>query len=268
MARPIVFVKLGGSLLTDKTRDGVPRRAIILRLAREVAAAAGGRGPRIVLGHGSGSFGHAAAAGAGLTRGADARRRIAGIARTQRRAAELHRIVIAALEDAGARPFSLAPSSFLTAREGRLASVFADPLFEALELGLLPVVYGDVVLDGTRGATIVSTEEVFLALAREAVRRRMTVARAIWLGETDGFLGADGATVTRLAAGATARAARRAVGASGTDVTGGIALRLRAAARLARSGIESILIDGRKAGALRQALSGRARSGTRVAASA
>jgi isopentenyl phosphate kinase len=267
MARQIVLVKLGGSLVTDKKRDGVPRRAVIERLAREIASARGSRGPRIVLGHGSGSFGHVAAARAGLTRGADARTELGGIARTQRRAAELHRIVVGALDDAGARPFSLAPSSFLLARSGRVVKTFADPLFEALDLGLLPVVYGDVVLDGRFGATIVSTEEVFVALAREAAHRGVPVARAIWMGETDGLTGADGSTVARLGARAVARAARTVRGASGTDVTGGMALRLSAAARLARTGIESILIDGRKAGALGRALAGQLRSGTRVAAS-
>ena len=267
MARPIVLVKLGGSLVTDKRRDGVPRRAVIRRLAQEIASAHRKRGARIVLGHGSGSFGHVAAARAGLTRGADAKRQLDGIARTQRRAAELHRIVIAALENAGARPFSLAPSSFLSARAGRVTKTFADPLFEALELGLLPVVYGDVVLDGMRGATIVSTEEVFVALAREAAHRGVPVARAIWMGETEGFTGADGSTIALLGARAVSRAAKTARGATGTDVTGGIALRLAVAARLARTGIESILIDGRKAGALERALSGRPHPGTRVAAS-
>jgi len=267
MSRPIVFVKLGGSLVTDKRRDGVPRLAVIRRLAREIASAARSQGPRIVLGHGSGSFGHVAAARAGLTRGADARRRQDGIVGTHRRAAELHRIVVDALHDAGARPFSLAPSSFLLARAGRVRKTFADPVFEAVDRGLVPVVYGDVVLDRTLGATIVSTEEVFVALAHEARARDIPVSRAIWLGETDGLRGSDGSTVARIGARAAARAAGSVRGAAGTDVTGGMALRLTTAGRLARSGIESILVDGRRAGALERALTGRVRSGTRVAVS-
>lgn len=267
MTRRLVFVKLGGSLVTDKRRAGTVRRGVLARLAGEVAAAAARGGARIVLGHGSGSFGHAAAAAAGLTRGADARRLASGIARTHARAAELHRIVVRSLEAAGARPFSLAPSSFLVARDGVVEKVFAEPLFRALDLRLVPVVYGDVLLDAALGATVVSTEEVFLLLAREARRRGRTVARAVWLGETAGVYGRDGATIRRLDAAGAVRTARSIRGASGIDVTGGMALRLSAAARLARSGVASVLADGRRPGALRAALTARRISGTWVAAS-
>src|SRR5262249_44803230 len=143
------------------------------------------------------------------------------IAHTQRRAADLHAIVVAALEEAGARPFSLAPSSFMTCDGGKIAHVFAEPIFAALDAGLVPVVYGDVVLDRRRGAVVVSTEEIFLALAREASARKLPIARAVWLGETDGVYADDGVTVRHLSAAAAARRAGAVSGASGVDVTGG-----------------------------------------------
>jgi isopentenyl phosphate kinase len=264
MARALLFLKLGGSLITDKTRPGVARRAQIPRLARELAAAARRpRGPRLLVGHGSGSFGHAAAASGGLIPGADARRSLDAIERTQRAAAELHRIVVAALANAGARPFSFAPSSFLHAVNGRLTGFF-EPIFEALGRGLLPVVYGDVVLDSRRGAVVVSTEELFLVLAREAARRDHPVARVLWLGETDGVRDRDGSTIARLSAADAKRSARRVTGASGVDVTGGMALRLRAAATLAEAGVPSAIVDGRKSGAIASAIAGRDTGGTRV----
>jgi isopentenyl phosphate kinase len=265
MPRPIVLLKLGGSLITDKTRPGVARRAAISRLARELAAAVKQpRGPRLVVGHGSGSYGHAAANDGGLTLGADGRKRLDAISRTQHRAAELHRLVIGALLDAGARPFSFAASSFLCAVGGRIGRPFVEPIFEALDLGLLPVVYGDVVVDRKRGAVIVSTEELFLLLAKEAARRRMPVGRAVWLGETDGVRDEAGGTIARLSAASALRTARRVKGASGIDVTGGMALRLRTAGTLAGAGIASSIVDGRRAGAVAAAISGRASDGTLV----
>ena len=265
MTRPFVLLKLGGSLITDKARPRIARHAAIRRLSRELAAAADGpRAPRLLVGHGSGSFGHAAAAEGGLTPGADARRSLDAIARTQQASADLHRIVVAALADAGARPFSLAPSSFLYAANGRVTRSFTDPIFAALELGLLPVVYGDVVLDRTRGAVIVSTEELFLVLVKEAARRGNPVARVVWLGETDGVRGLDGRTIARLSAAEAKRTARRVTGASGIDVTGGMALRLRAAGTLARAGVASTIVDGRRAGAVAAAIAGRDTGGTRV----
>jgi isopentenyl phosphate kinase (EC 2.7.4.-) len=55
------FLKLGGSLITDKTRENAPRLDVIRRLAREISGALATAPPKLVLGHGSGSFGHAAA---------------------------------------------------------------------------------------------------------------------------------------------------------------------------------------------------------------
>src|SRR5262249_21078264 len=158
--------------------------------------------------------------------------------------AELHAIVIEALDAAGAKPFSLAPSSFMTCSKGRIAKVFTDPLFHALGLGLVPVVYGDVVLDRERGAVVVSTEEVFVTLAREAARRGVPVARAVWLGETDGVFASGGDTVGRLTASAALRRSLRVAGAAGVDVTGGMALRLRSTAALARRAVPSLILDG------------------------
>jgi len=265
MPRPMVLLKLGGSLITDKTRPGVARHAAISRLAKELAAAASRRrGPRLVVGHGSGSYGHTAANDGGLTPGADGRRRLDAISHTQHRAAELHRLVIAALLDAGARPFSFAPSSFLCAVGGRIRGPFVEPIFDALDLGLLPVVYGDVVLDRTRGAVVVSTEELFVLLAKEAAARRRPVVRAVWLGETDGVHDEAGETIARLSPAAARRTARRVTGASGVDVTGGMALRLRTAGTLAGAGIASSIVDGRKSGAVASAIAGRAPHGTRV----
>ncbi|MCG8455328.1 MAG: hypothetical protein MI919_03535, partial [Holophagales bacterium] len=55
-------------------------------------------------------------------------------------------------------------------------------------------------------------------------------------------------------------------GAAGTDVTGGMLLRLETAERLARRGITSWIADGRRPGLFRAALDGKAVPGTAVPA--
>ena len=55
----LFFLKLGGSLITEKTNVHTARLATIQRIAREIADGWKGHpGLRLVLGHGSGSFGH------------------------------------------------------------------------------------------------------------------------------------------------------------------------------------------------------------------
>lgn len=268
-----ILVKLGGSLLTDKTRPETARPEVLDRLAGEIARAAGRRFPdglRIVLGHGSGSFGHVAAHRAGLGLGPVAAERLAaGAAGTQERAAELHRRVLAALAAAGLHPFSIAPSSCAVADRGEIAAFAAEPVILALQRGLVPVLYGDVVLDRSWGASICSTERALAALVPALQAAGLPAARALWFGETDGLLDAQGRTIRALPrgrpGGADAAEAFAAVGAAaGTDVTGGMRHRLETVLALACRGVPSLLANGLVPGLVEQALAGESVPGTEV----
>lgn len=262
--RPIVLVKLGGSLITEKAREETPRRDDIARLAAEIARAAADLPEAIVLGHGSGSFGHAAAHRSGIASGFRSPDQLAGIAQTQGSAATLHRLVVDALLAAGLAPFSLAPSSWVTTAAGSPVASHAEPLHRALDLGLLPVVFGDVVLDRGQGVAILSTEGVLALAAESLAAAGREVRRVLWCGETDGLYDAAGTTVPFLAA-ATEMAEIVGVGRpAGTDVTGGMRLRLETALRLARRGIPSLLLNGRTPGALEAALRGAPVAGTEI----
>jgi isopentenyl phosphate kinase len=260
----LLLLKLGGSLITDKARPETPRREVIARLAGEIARAAREIPYALVVGHGSGSFGHVAARESGIAAGLRSADQLPGVSRTQERAAALHRIVIDALLAAGALPFSIAPSSCLVADAGRPAAFAAEPLLLALDRGLLPVLYGDVVTDRSWGISIGSTERLFEALAATLQNQGRTIRRAFWLGETDGLYDAEGRTVPRISAGDLDRV-RAAIGApAGTDVTGGMLHRVETALALARLGIPSLLANGLVPGLLERALRGEPVPGTEV----
>lgn len=262
----LVLVKLGGSLITDKQRESRARPEVVRRLADEIAAALPEIPERVIVGHGSGSFGHAAAARHGLGRGPLTAGSTLGASETGHAARELHALVGSALLDAGLSPFSFSPSSALVARSGRPVSGELRPLLAALELGMLPVIYGDVVVDSDWGAAICSTESLFRFLVGRLRRRGWSVRRVLWMGATDGLYDPSGGPVREVRAGDYGRV-RRMVGVTrGTDVTGGMALRLDTARRLAAQGVESWLLDGRRPGVLRAALAGRGDSGTRFPA--
>src|SRR5436305_7194670 len=146
-----ILVKLGGSLITDKARAETARLPVIRRLAGEIARAAASSPFRLIVGHGSGSFGHVAAARYRLAGGLVGPDQLPGVSFTQERAAALHRQVVTDLLAAGALPYSLAPSSMLVTAGGEPAEFLAKPLLLALEHGLLPVLYGDVVMDRDQG---------------------------------------------------------------------------------------------------------------------
>ena len=149
-----ILIKLGGSLITEKSREETARTEVIQRLAAEIADLAAVRPELLIVGHGSGSFGHVAAKRFGIAHGIRDTGQLPGVPLTQQKAAALHRIVTAALSAAGALPFSIAPSSCVVAASGQPVEIADEPLVLALGGGLLPVVYGDVVTDRDWGVSI------------------------------------------------------------------------------------------------------------------
>lgn len=248
-----LLVKLGGSLITEKADDrGAVRRDVLARLAGEIARAAV---PSLVLGHGSGSFGHVAAREHGIAEGLRSPAQLPGISKTQERAAALHREVLDALAAAGLAPYSIAPSSCMVFSGGRPAELADEPLRLALDTGLLPVVYGDVVMDREQGVAICSTERILEMLAG-----RLTVRRVLWLGETDGVYGENGQTLPRISS----LQGLRFTSPAGTDVTGGMRHRVETALALARQGVRSVIFNGLTPGLLERALLGEEVPGTEV----
>lgn len=260
----VVLLKLGGSLITDKARPETARPRVIARLAEEIVTARERMHLPLILGHGSGSFGHVAARRAGLHRGAIEPSQAKGVGSTQGQAFELHRRVVRALREAGLAAFSVVPSSCMLADEGRPDRIWPEPLLAALELGMTPVAFGDVVMDRSWGASICSTESLFLALVPALASRGVFVQRAVWLGETDGVLDHQGRPIAEITVPEIPDLLTRLEGAAGTDVTGGIRHRLESAGALAQQGVGSWIGDGRRPGALEAALLGTPGNGTSV----
>jgi len=175
--RELVFLKLGGSLITDKARPYTPRREVITRLATEIQQALQARpGLSLVLGHGSGSFGHQAAMLHGTHLGVRDPREWQGFAQVAAAAAQLSRLVADTLLEKGIPVFSVQPSASARCHDGHLADLDVHPILEALRWDLVPLVYGDVALDDVRGGTIVSTEDLFVYLAHQLRPDRILLA--------------------------------------------------------------------------------------------
>jgi isopentenyl phosphate kinase len=223
-----IFVKLGGSLLTDKREKEKPRQAVIQRLAQEIQRAHTAQPDlRIVLGHGSGSFGHVHASTHGTRAGVATVDQWLGFAQTADAAARLNRIVVAELLAVGVPAWSIQPSVMLRCADGRVAAGPESTVSAALARGLLPVVYGDVALDTVRGGTIASTEEIF-----QILDDALLPAKIILAGEVGGIYSADplvDATATLIPT-VTPRSfaqIRAGLGGSyGVDVTGGMAAKV------------------------------------------
>ncbi|MDX1383796.1 MAG: isopentenyl phosphate kinase [Thermoanaerobaculia bacterium] len=262
----LVVVKLGGSLITNKLQQSSARMRVLERLCREIALAREMMTEALLVSHGSGSFGHVAAARFKLEEGLKEPAQLPGVATTQDQAHRLHRIVAGSLGQAGVAAFSLAPSSFAVADGGRPAVVHVEPFRLALEAGLVPVTFGDVVLDRSRGASICSTETVLSGLLAPLAEAGWPVRRVLWMGAPDGVLDERGRTIPEVAAENAEAAIAAAGAAAGQDVTGGMRHRLETALEMALLGVESWILNGMDGGVLERALRGERVPGTKVRA--
>jgi isopentenyl phosphate kinase len=179
--KELIFLKLGGSLITDKTQPYTPKLDVIEDIALQISTALQAHpGLRLVIGHGSGSFGHVAAseyrtrdgfsspAPAHIPQERDATKDSywKGFAEVWYQASALNRFVMEALHKVNLPAIALPPSANVIASKGKVSIWETTPISMALGAGLVPVIYGDVIFDEVCGGTIFSTEDLFGHLAR------------------------------------------------------------------------------------------------------
>jgi len=188
MNNEIIFLKLGGSLITDKDKPYTPRLDKLNELALEIKTVLDSTpGLTLILGHGSGSFGHTAAKKYGTRDGTkiDPKGLLRplgfddywkGFAEVKFQAAELTRYVIESLLKAGLPAISVHPSSSMVSDNRKVTHHNVVAIRKALDVHLLPVVHGDVMFDETLGGTILSTEDIFTFLSEQFAPTRILLA--------------------------------------------------------------------------------------------
>lgn len=166
--KQVVLLKLGGSIITDKGRTCTPRDDQIGQIASWISA----RWPLpLVLVHGAGSCGHPEAHRYGLSSGLSPGCAV-GIPVTHEAVSRLNDAVVQALRRNGVPAIGVHPLHGMVADNGRLAKPDIRHLMEMVRNGILPVLHGDVVMDLSRGACIISGDQlvVFLSQALGAVK--------------------------------------------------------------------------------------------------
>jgi isopentenyl phosphate kinase len=262
----LYFLKLGGSLITDKTKPRTPRYEVIARLAGEIASALNQRPRlRLILGHGSGSFGHVPAKKYGTRLGVSKPEQWQGFIEVWRQAAELNQIVMDKIKAAGLPAVLFPPSSAVTTQNGQVENWNLRPITAALEAGLLPVIYGDVIFDNLLGGTILSTEDLLAYLAGHLTPSRLLLAgleAGVW---------ADFPECTQLLPAITPASlpeTQAALGESAApDVTGGMLSKVTQCIDLCQriQELEILIFSGETPGEVERVLLGE-RAGTRITA--
>ncbi len=258
----ITLVKLGGSLITDKTIRASFREDAMQRIAQEIAGAIAQQPTMpLIIGHGSGSFGHFEAKQHNTMAGVQTPEQWRGFASVATIAAELNYLVAKVLHAAGLPIFRVQPSASAIAQDGNITQMALGNIESALARQLIPLVYGDVAFDAVRGGTIISTETIFTYLVEH-----LPVSRILLLGEVDGVYDLQQQVIPNITP-ANFEAIKPALGGSaGVDVTGGMLTKVEDMLALtqAKSALSILIFNGKTPGLLQSALLHQPILGTRI----
>lgn len=258
----LTFVKLGGSLITDKRVESSFRPDVMARIATEIASAwSDGGAMQLVIGHGSGSFGHVPAKRYNTMMGVHTPEQWQGFADVAEVASQLNMLVLGELRRAGLPALRLQPSASAVAEDGKIMQMALDPVRRAYEHDLIPLVCGDVAFDTVRGGTIISTETVFTYLAHN-----LPVQHILLVGEVEGVYDDQKRVIPEITPQNLPAISGMLGESAGTDVTGGMLTKVSDMVALAQQipGLSVRIIDGTQPDILRSALRGTGQFGTLI----
>ncbi len=273
----VFLVKLGGGLITVKSKEGRLDRRGLATSVREVAAAwrklGGHRGGRTALGivvTGAGSFGHPQVRRHRLhENGPRDHRQREGIPAVQASVATLHAAVLEEFHECRLPVLSLPPRAWAANDRGQLAAADLTPFEFALTEGLIPLTFGDLVPDLSWTASVLSGDTIMELLAEH-----FHPPRAVFALEKPGVFLWDPAfraktpapLVEAMAPGfrpiAPPAGSRRRGGVAVADVTRSIVGKLDSVDVIAKYGVPVLLVSGRVPGRLRAAILGKKVVGT------
>lgn len=251
---PLIFLKLGGSLITDKFKPETVRKDILFDCLAQVKQwMQENPTSGLVLGHGSGSFGHNAAKTFHTREGVSTEQQWLGYAKVWYSARRLNNYVVDACAEAGIPVVDFPISAGMITDNRMFNSFNLDPLRDTLKQGLVPVVHGDVCIDRSLGGTILSTEEIFSFLASCLKPNRVLLAgveRGVYADYPD-----NQKLIPHISA--DADPSNYLYGSKAKDVTGGMASKVALSQAIAKAnpGMEILIFSGLEPDAVYKSLS-------------
>lgn len=200
----IVMLKLGGAILTHKTKPCSVRMDMLNMLIKPICEYLNDHPGSLILGNGGGSFGHYYSERYMLSNGYYNKEGQLGMCKGKNSNARLHTLLVEKLTNYGV-PACSVPIDGIFFNKGKrelLEEISQwEPLFAYLDSNIIPVVYGDIIYDTKRGCNIVSTEDIFLALETAIMKNPSCgyqISKILFVTDKDGVEDFDGKIISHI----------------------------------------------------------------------
>lgn len=242
----MILIKLGGSIITDKTKPLTANLAAVRKIALQLRRL---EDPYMIV-HGGGSFGHYWSVRYDMHTKPD-RYSPKGISAVKNSMVDLNRLVLQTLFRSKVLPYCLPPTDFVSGNSPIASKVKEIP--KIAHTGLVPVSYGDVMWFGKNRFYILSGDRIMGMLTR-ILRPRL----AIFVTNVDGVysdiktkkiireIGRESPTIAEVR----------------MDVTGGMSRKIKEATEMSKCGTDVIFVNGRFPQRIAAAANGKEFEGT------
>ena len=182
----ITVIKIGGSAITDKNTGEDYIEEVVSRVARELIP-----GRKYILIHGIGYSGHRKAKEHNLFSGLGENH--LAWARLRGEVSLMTRKILGILLDNGIPAVEVSLPEIMRTEDTETAEFRSDILREFIDLGFIPLMHGEAVLDPKNGLTVVSGDRIAVEIALA-----MDVNEIIFGTNVDGILDPLGRRIERL----------------------------------------------------------------------
>ncbi|MFQ5977502.1 MAG: isopentenyl phosphate kinase [Candidatus Heimdallarchaeota archaeon] len=177
MKDELTIIKLGGALLTDKSTPYTAREPIFGAVAREIKECIdSGLIQSLILLHGVGSYGHPPVLEHKLHKGFQQPEQRLLLSKAFLIVNKLRFMLVKELQEAGLPVFMMYSSSMATAEKMKMKHYFLDALKGWLEVGMIPVIGGDMLPDMAMGWSVGSADQLGVVLSRSLGANKLIFA--------------------------------------------------------------------------------------------
>ncbi len=264
--KDLVIVKLGGSVITKKSKEKAEvNEENLKRLSREISEAKREKYFNLILVHGAGPFGHVPARKYALDQGLKSEKQLEGVIVTHQSMEKLNFQVVEFLQKESVTAMAFQPSAGGILEDGKLVEFPLSVLKEFLKLEIVPVLYGDVLLDKKTGINILSGDHLVPYLAE-----KLNAARVILCADVDGIFTEDPkknpqAKLISFLSPDNLDKIKELSGSKNTDVTGGMRRKVQELLNLVeKTEVKVEIINGFTEGLLKRTLLGEEGLGTTI----
>lgn len=222
-----IIIKIGGSVLGDKRQDMVFREEKIASIVKDIANLYKNKKTRFVIVHGVSSAGHIPVKKYELYKGFLGEHQLIGFTIAQNRVNKLRQLLLDYMEKEGLPGIEFYPSSLVSGDKGRVIDYYDKSIKALFEVGITPVISGDMMADKTMGLSVCSGDQLVFLMAK------IFDARKIIFGvDVDGVFNKDPSLddamlITDISFEKIKTVLESAQGAHGVDVSGGMRGKLK-----------------------------------------